>query len=60
MTTLDISAPTADHMLKYAKPEPEQISREDLLNIHRQLVSTIKQVNRAMGREVKVVVIRPD
>ena len=59
MTTLDISAPTALDILKH-QPEPEQISREHLLNIHRQLVSTIKQVNRAMGREVKVIVIRPD
>ena len=39
-------------------PETEPITTEQLLNIHRQMVSAIKEINRALGREVTVIVKR--
>lgn len=49
---------TVEEMLRAVKAEPKPIEADDLQAMHRQLVSMLKLVNRSMGREIRVTVVR--
>lgn len=52
------SSMTVEEMLRAVKAEPKPIEADDLQAMHRQLVSMLKLVNRSMGREIRVTVVR--